>query len=70
MVEPVILELAVNGATPRHRNRHVPRAPAEITAAALAGIEAGASIGEPIAACTAAPPATCAPEQLEQSVHQ
>jgi uncharacterized protein (DUF849 family) len=44
MVEPVILELAVNGATPRHRNRHVPRAPAEITEAALAGIEAGASI--------------------------
>ena len=33
MVEPVILELAVNGATPRHRNRHVPRTPAEITEA-------------------------------------
>ena len=44
MAEPVILELAVNGATPRHRNRHVPRAPAEITEAALAGIESGASI--------------------------
>ena len=44
MVEPVIVELAVNGATPRHRNRHVPRAPAEITEAALAGIESGASI--------------------------
>ena len=44
MVEPVILELAVNGTTPRHRNRHVPRTPAEITEAALAGIEAGASI--------------------------
>jgi uncharacterized protein (DUF849 family) len=44
MVEPVILELAVNGATPRHRNRHVPRTPAEITEAALAGIESGASI--------------------------
>ena len=41
---PVILELAVNGATPRHRNRHVPRTPAEITEAALAGIESGASI--------------------------
>ena len=37
MVEPVILELAVNGATPRHRNRHVPRTPAEVTGAALAG---------------------------------
>ena len=44
MAEPVILELAVNGATPRHRNRHVPRTPAEITQAALAGIESGASI--------------------------
>ena len=44
MVEPVILELAVNGATSRHRNRHVPRTPAEITEAALAGIESGASI--------------------------
>ena len=41
MAEPVILELAVNGATLRHRNRHVPRAPAEITEAALAGIESG-----------------------------
>jgi 3-keto-5-aminohexanoate cleavage enzyme len=44
MTGPVIVELAVNGATPRHRNRHVPRTPAEITAAALAGIESGASI--------------------------
>jgi uncharacterized protein (DUF849 family) len=31
MAEPVILELAVDGATLRHRNRHVPRTPAEIT---------------------------------------
>jgi 3-keto-5-aminohexanoate cleavage enzyme len=44
MAGPVILELAVNGATPRHRNRHVPRTPAGITEAALAGIESGASI--------------------------
>ena len=44
MAEPVILELAVNGATLRRRNRHVPRTPAEITEAALAGIESGASI--------------------------
>jgi 3-keto-5-aminohexanoate cleavage enzyme len=44
MAEPVILELAVNGSTSRHRNRHVPRTPAEITEAALAGIESGASI--------------------------
>ena len=41
MVEPVIVELAVNGATPRHRNRHVPRTPAEIAEVALAGIELG-----------------------------
>jgi uncharacterized protein (DUF849 family) len=41
---PVILELAVNGATPRSRNRHVPRTPAEIADVALAGIAAGASI--------------------------
>jgi uncharacterized protein (DUF849 family) len=34
----------VNGATPRHRNRHVPRTPDEITEADLAGIESGASI--------------------------
>ena len=38
MTEPVIVELAENGATPRHRNRHVPRTPAEITEVALAGI--------------------------------
>jgi len=44
MTGQVIVELAVNGATPRHRNRHVPRTPAEITTAALAGIESGASI--------------------------
>jgi 3-keto-5-aminohexanoate cleavage enzyme len=44
MAGPVIVELAVNGATPRHRNRHVPRTPAEITDVALAGIELGASI--------------------------
>lgn len=42
--EPVILELAVNGATPRSRNRHVPRTPAEIAEVALEGIALGASI--------------------------
>jgi uncharacterized protein (DUF849 family) len=41
---PVILELAVNGATPRSRNRHVPRTPAEIAEVALEGIALGASI--------------------------
>ena len=44
MTAPVILELALNGATPRSRNRHVPRTPAEIAAVAVAGIELGASI--------------------------
>src|SRR5215467_6179116 len=44
MPDPVILELAVNGATPRSRNRHVPRDPGEISEVALAGVELGASI--------------------------
>jgi 3-keto-5-aminohexanoate cleavage enzyme len=44
MADPVILELAVNGPTPRSRNRHVPRDPAEIAEVALAGVELGASI--------------------------
>jgi len=42
--EPVIVELAVNGPTPRSRNRHVPRDPDEIAEVALAGVELGASI--------------------------
>ena len=42
--EPVILELAVNGATGRERNPHVPRTPAEIADVALAALEAGAAI--------------------------
>jgi uncharacterized protein (DUF849 family) len=44
MTSPVIVELAVNGATPRSRNRHVPRTPAEIAEVACEGIELGASI--------------------------
>ena len=44
MTGPVILELALNGATPRSRNRHVPRMPAEIAEVALEGIDLGASI--------------------------
>ncbi len=44
MADPVIVELAVNGATPRSRNRHVPRDPAEIAGVALAGVALGASI--------------------------
>jgi uncharacterized protein (DUF849 family) len=41
---PVIIELAVNGPTPRSVNPHVPRSPAEIAAAALRGIDRGAAI--------------------------
>jgi uncharacterized protein (DUF849 family) len=44
MSAPVIIELAVNGSTPRSRNPHVPRSPAEIAAEALRGIALGASI--------------------------
>jgi 3-keto-5-aminohexanoate cleavage enzyme len=41
---PVILEVALNGATPKSRNRHVPTAPPEIAADALACMKAGAAI--------------------------
>jgi 3-keto-5-aminohexanoate cleavage enzyme len=41
---PCVIEVAVNGTTPKAVNPHVPRSPAEITADALACIEAGASI--------------------------
>ena len=44
MPDPVIMELAVNGATPRRRNRHVPRDPDEIAEVALAAVQLGASI--------------------------
>ena len=44
MDSPVILELAVNGTTPRERNPHVPRSPAEIADVGCAAIEAGAAI--------------------------
>ncbi len=44
MTSPVIVELALNGPTPRSRNRHVPRTPEEIAEVALAGIDLGASI--------------------------
>jgi uncharacterized protein (DUF849 family) len=42
--QPVILEAAINGTTPRERNPHVPRTPAEIATEAIRCIEAGASI--------------------------
>src|SRR6516165_2178883 len=43
-VEPVIIEAAINGATPKERNPNVPRTPDEIAADALAAIEAGAAV--------------------------
>ena len=44
MTAPVIIELAVNGATPRSANPHVPRTPDEIADVALQAIERGAAI--------------------------
>lgn len=41
---PVIIEVAINGETPKERNRHVPRTPEEIGTDALACVEAGAAI--------------------------
>jgi 3-keto-5-aminohexanoate cleavage enzyme len=41
---PLIIEAALNGGTPKARNRHVPRAPEEIAADALACLAAGAAI--------------------------
>lgn len=40
----LIIEAAVNGGTPKSRNRNVPRSPAEIAEDGIACIEAGASI--------------------------
>jgi 3-keto-5-aminohexanoate cleavage enzyme len=41
---PVIIELAVNGVTPRSANPHVPRTPEEIAEVAVAAVERGAAI--------------------------
>ncbi len=41
---PLIIEAALNGATPKSRNPHVPVTPEEITTAALAAMDAGAAI--------------------------
>jgi uncharacterized protein (DUF849 family) len=43
-MQPLIIEAAINGATSRAANPHVPRSPAEIARCALACIEAGASV--------------------------
>ena len=41
---PVIVEAALNGATPKRRNPHVPRTPAEITSDADECLDAGAAV--------------------------
>jgi len=41
---PVVLEVALNGATPKERNAAVPKEPAEIAEDALGCLEAGATI--------------------------
>jgi uncharacterized protein (DUF849 family) len=41
---PLIIEAAINGATPKSRNPNVPKSPEEIAADALACLEAGASL--------------------------
>jgi len=41
---PLILEVALNGLTSPEKNRHVPRAPAELRADAIACLDAGAAI--------------------------
>lgn len=43
-MEPLIIEAAVNGETPKRRNPNVPRSTSEITADALACLAAGAAV--------------------------
>ena len=43
-MEALIIEAAVNGNTPRERQPHVPRTPSEVTADAIACLDAGAAI--------------------------
>jgi len=43
-MEPLVIEAALNGATPKARNPHVPITPKEIARDALACLEAGAAI--------------------------
>ncbi len=44
MQEPLIIEAAINGGTPKERNRHVPRTVDEVVASAVACAEMGATI--------------------------
>lgn len=63
MAQPVIIEAAINGGTPKSRNPGVPRTPAEVAADGLRCIAAGAAIvhnhnDEPViggASCVHAP---------------
>ena len=62
---PVILEVAVNGATPPERNPKVPRSSSEIAEVATRCIEAGASIIHTHIADMAVPPRRAADLYLE-----
>jgi 3-keto-5-aminohexanoate cleavage enzyme len=43
-MEPVLIEVAMNGETRKARNRHVPRSSAEICADGIAALESGAAV--------------------------
>ena len=43
-MEPVVIEVAMNGETPKWRNPHVPRSSAEICADGIAAIQRGAAV--------------------------
>jgi uncharacterized protein (DUF849 family) len=43
-MQPLVIEAALNGATQKSRNPHVPRTPQEIAASACACLEAGATV--------------------------
>ena len=41
---PLLIDVALNGSTPKSRNPHVPRSPAEVAADAIACLDAGAAL--------------------------
>src|SRR5260370_39491597 len=60
---PVIIEVCLNGGTPRSLNPHVPRTPQQVTSDALECVAAGASIlhshtDDPVIGAGAGPPAS------------
>ncbi len=60
-MQPVIIEAAINGLTPKERNPHVPQLPAEISTDALACLSTGAAIvHNHVDLMTADPPAAAA----------